>query len=69
MPNTGCYTLAEDYVNNKFSILAYYENNILTKLSISTYNGETYELLSGGSVSKRIIINLVYKILLSPIYK
>ncbi|XP_026815483.1 apolipophorins [Rhopalosiphum maidis] len=51
MPNTGCYTLAEDYVNNKFSILAYYENNILIKLSISTYNGETYELLPGGSIT------------------
>lgn len=59
MPYTGCYTLAEDFVNNKFSILAYYENNVLTKLSVSTYNGEKYELFSDGRVrSKKIIINL-----------
>uniref|UniRef100_A0A2H8TZF4 Apolipophorin n=1 Tax=Melanaphis sacchari TaxID=742174 RepID=A0A2H8TZF4_9HEMI len=50
MPNTGCYTLAEDFINNKFSILAYYKDNILTKLSISTHNDETYVLLSGGNV-------------------
>jgi len=52
MPYTGCYTLAEDFVNNKFSILAYYKNNVLTKLSVSTYNGEKYVLFSGGRVSK-----------------
>ncbi|CAH1725498.1 unnamed protein product [Aphis gossypii] len=51
MPYTGCYTLAEDFVNNKFSILAYYENNVLTKLSVSTYNGEKYELFSDGRVT------------------
>jgi len=53
MPNTGYYTLAEDYVNNKFSILAGYKNNILTKISISIYNGEKYILVSGGDVSKK----------------
>lgn len=58
MPNTGCYTLVEDFVTKKFSILAYYEQNILTKISISIYNGENYILLSGGSVSKKLIIGL-----------
>jgi len=56
MPNTGYYTLAEDFVNNKFSILAGYKNNILTKILISIYNGEKYVLVSGGSVSKKLII-------------
>ncbi|XP_060861024.1 apolipophorins isoform X2 [Metopolophium dirhodum] len=51
MPNTGYYTLAEDYVNNKFTILAGYKNNILTKISISIYNGEKYVLVSGGSIT------------------
>lgn len=51
MPYTGCYTLAEDFVNNKFSILADYKNNVLTKLSVSTYNGEKYVLFSGGRVT------------------
>jgi len=53
MPTTGCYLLAEDFVNKKFSILAYYEQNVLTKISISIYNDEKYILLSGGSVSKK----------------
>jgi hypothetical protein len=51
LPNTGYYTLAEDYVNNKFSILADYKDNILTKILISIYNGEKYELVSGGSIT------------------
>jgi len=58
MPYNGCYILVEDFVNNKFSILAYYNNNVLTKLSVSTNNGEKYVIFSGGSVSKKIIINL-----------
>jgi len=58
VPNTGYYTLVEDFVSKKFSILAYYEQNILTKISISIYNGENYILLSGGSVSKKLIIEL-----------
>lgn len=53
MPNTGYYTLAEDFVNNNFTILAYYEENVLTKLSVSIHNGVKYVLLSGGSVSKK----------------
>jgi len=56
MPNTGYYTLVEDFVNKKFSIFAYYEQNILTKILISIYNGENYILLSGGSVSKKLTI-------------
>jgi len=51
MPKTGSYILAKDFVNGKFSILANYDDNILSSISVSTDNGNTYELLSGGTVS------------------
>lgn len=51
-PNTGCYTLAKDFVNNRFSVLAEYEDNVLTSISVLSGNDEIYSLQSGGSVSK-----------------
>lgn len=51
-PYTGSYILANDFKNNKFSILANYEENVLTSISLSSYNSETYELHFGGRVRK-----------------
>lgn len=51
-PNTGCYVLAKDIVNNRFSVLANYEDNVLISISVLSDSDETYSLLSGGSVSK-----------------
>lgn len=51
-PDTGSYILANDFKNNKFSILANYKENILASISLSSYNSDTYELHPGGSVSK-----------------
>lgn len=51
LPNTASYILAKDSVNNKFSLIANYNDNVLSSISLTTHNGDTYELMSGGSVS------------------
>lgn len=50
-PNTASYILAKDNKNNKFSILANYDNNVLISISMLTDQNETYLLRSGGTVS------------------
>lgn len=50
-PRTATYILAKDNKNNKFSILAKYDNNVLTSISVLIDQVETYELQSGGTVS------------------
>ncbi|VVC28237.1 Vitellinogen, open beta-sheet,von Willebrand factor, type D domain,Lipid transport protein, N- [Cinara cedri] len=50
-PNTGTYILAKDNMNDKFSILANYNDNVLTSISVLNDHGETYVLQPGGSAT------------------
>lgn len=56
MPNTGSYLLAKDLTNNKFSVLANYEDNVLKSISMIIDNDQTYMLMAGGKVSKEVFV-------------
>lgn len=57
-PSTATYILAKENKNNKFSIFANYNNNILTSILVSINKDESYELNSGGTVSSKLILYL-----------